>query len=170
MAAEKIDPPLDKLNLVYIIFGWLGVGTLLPWNFFITVNEYWSYKFACPESLKSSNDSSAITCTGSIDPNWGPNMSMASMIPNVTFLLLNAVFGHRFKTVPRLLVSLICVIVLFAFTCAMAKIDTSHWQDQFWQLTIASIVLINVTAAIFQGKLNIANKQLPVYKQFQFLL
>ena len=166
MAAEKIDPPLDKLNLVYIIFGWLGVGTLLPWNFFITVNEYWSYKFACPESLKSSNDSSAITCTGSIDPNWGPNMSMASMIPNVTFLLLNAVFGHRFKTVPRLLVSLICVIVLFAFTCAMAKIDTNHWQDQFWQLTIASIVLINVTAAIFQGKLNIANKQLPVYKQF----
>ena len=87
-----------------------------------------------------------------VQKDWGPNMSMASMIPNVTFLLLNAVFGHRFKTTPRLLISLIFVIVLFAFTCAMAKINTDEWQNAFWSVTIASIVLININAAIFQGK------------------
>ena len=90
-----------------------------------------------------------------VQNDWGPNMSMASMIPNVTFLLLNAFFGHRFKTTPKLLIlliSLIFVIVLFAFTCAMAKIDTDKWQDAFWSVTIASIVLININAAIFQGK------------------
>ena len=43
MAVDKKEEnaPQDKFNLVYIIFGWLGVGTLLPWNFFITVNDYW---------------------------------------------------------------------------------------------------------------------------------
>ena len=90
-----------------------------------------------------------------VQKDWGPNMSMASMIPNVTFLLLNAVFGHRFKTTPRLLISLIFVIVLFAFTCAMAKINTDEWQNAFWSVTIASIVLININAAIFQGKIRV---------------
>ena len=35
----KEDPgmPPDPYRLVYIIFYWLGVGTLLPWNFFISV-------------------------------------------------------------------------------------------------------------------------------------
>jgi hypothetical protein len=26
---------------------------------------------------------------------WASRMAVASMVPNVTFLLLNAVFGHR---------------------------------------------------------------------------
>ena len=35
----KTDPgiPPDPYRMVYIIFYWLGVGTLLPWNFFISV-------------------------------------------------------------------------------------------------------------------------------------
>ena len=31
--------PEDKYKLVYIIFYWLGIGTLLPWNMFISVGE-----------------------------------------------------------------------------------------------------------------------------------
>ena len=31
--------PEDKFKLVYIIFYWLGIGTLLPWNMFITVRQ-----------------------------------------------------------------------------------------------------------------------------------
>ena len=30
--------PKDNLKVVYIIFYWLGIGTLLPWNMFITVS------------------------------------------------------------------------------------------------------------------------------------
>ena len=33
----EIVAPNDKFKLVYIIFYWLGIGTLLPWNMFITV-------------------------------------------------------------------------------------------------------------------------------------
>ncbi len=74
------------------------------------------------------------------------------MVPNVTMLLLNAAFGHRFKTQPRLLVSLTLVVVLFAFTAAMAVVDTSSWQDTFYIVTLVSVVLINLNAATFQVK------------------
>jgi hypothetical protein len=29
--------PQDPCHMVYAIFLWLGIGTLLPWNMFITV-------------------------------------------------------------------------------------------------------------------------------------
>jgi hypothetical protein len=29
--------PQDPCRMVYVIFVWLGIGTLLPWNMFITV-------------------------------------------------------------------------------------------------------------------------------------
>ena len=147
------DQPEDRFNLVYLIFGWLGIGTLLPWNFFITVTAYWNSKW---QNVDQSGGAVFNATQESYDlkSNWGSNMAMASMIPNVTFLLLNAVFGHHFKTTPRLLVSLILVILLFGATCAMTKIDTDDFQNEFYIGTLVSIVLININSAIFQGNTN----------------
>ncbi len=32
---EKPNAPKDPYKMVYVIFYWLGIGSLLPWNFFI---------------------------------------------------------------------------------------------------------------------------------------
>ena len=45
MEVSQSSPPVDRHKLVYIIFVWLGVGTLLPWNFFITQTSYWDYRY-----------------------------------------------------------------------------------------------------------------------------
>ena len=39
------------------------------------------------------------TATGlnELQTSWGPYLSIASMVPNVTILLLNAAFGHHFR-------------------------------------------------------------------------
>ena len=37
--------PSDPRSFVYVMFYWLGIGTLLPWNFFISVSEYWKHKY-----------------------------------------------------------------------------------------------------------------------------
>ena len=35
---EDVNAPKDPYKLAYIIFYWLGTGSLLPWNFFIAGN------------------------------------------------------------------------------------------------------------------------------------
>ena len=37
----KSEPegPVDRYKIIYVIFFWLGIGTLLPWNMFISVSE-----------------------------------------------------------------------------------------------------------------------------------
>lgn len=38
--------PEDSYCMVYIIFFLMGIGSLLPWNFFITAKHYWLYKLS----------------------------------------------------------------------------------------------------------------------------
>lgn len=42
---NRRDPPKDDHHKVYVVFFLLGMGTLLPWNFFISLNSFWDYKF-----------------------------------------------------------------------------------------------------------------------------
>jgi len=162
MEASSSTPPVDRHKIVYIIFVWLGVGTLLPWNFFITQTSYWNYRY---RDL-TCQDPSTDNCEPSdeMQKMWNSKMAVASMVPNVTMLILNAVFGHRFKTQPRLLVSLVLVIILFAVTAGLTKIPTDHWQSSFMTLTLVTVVIINLNAAIFQGGLlGVSGKFPPAY-------
>ena len=43
--AAAASSPVDKHKLVYVVFVLLGIGTLLPWNFFISVSAYWWFKY-----------------------------------------------------------------------------------------------------------------------------
>jgi len=169
-AAAAASSPVDKHKLVYVVFVLLGIGTLLPWNFFISVSAYWWFKYrtvnATFDEFKDLNadGESAFPSFNPMQTAWGPQVSAASMVPNVTIMLLNAVFGHRFRTQPRLLVSLILVIGLFAVTSALCLINSDDWQETFLYVTIASVVFININAAIFQsGLVGVAGKFPPQY-------
>jgi len=177
-AGKELNPapagsagPEDKHKLVYVVFVLLGVGTLLPWNFFISVSAYWNFKYRSQnetyDEYTTVNEETGRTdfpAFNSMQSGWGPQVSAASMVPNVTIMLLNAVFGHRFRTQPRLLVSLILVIGLFAVTSGLCLVDSDGWQQTFLYVTIASVVFININAAIFQsGLVGVAGKFPPQY-------
>ena len=80
----------DKHRLVYIICGWLGIGMLFPWNIYYNVDGYWKYKFR-----NVSNNISWDEDTTNMQKFWGSNLSLVSMAPNFTFLLINALVGHK---------------------------------------------------------------------------
>ncbi|XP_043911601.1 equilibrative nucleoside transporter 3 [Protopterus annectens] len=66
------DKPEDRYNAVYIIFFVLGVGSLLPWNFFITAKHYWLYKLrniSNPEEPESASDLSRLLTTDPVQCN-----------------------------------------------------------------------------------------------------
>lgn len=55
--APGLQRPEDRFNGAYIIFFSLGIGGLLPWNFFVTAKEYWAFKLRNCSSLASGTDS-----------------------------------------------------------------------------------------------------------------
>jgi len=102
----------------------------------------------------ASSDAGNVNKLSPLQLAWNSYLSIASMVPNVTFLLLNAAVGHRFPTMPRLVVSLVMMIACMAFNDVTAAMDTDGWQEAFFYATIAMVVLINVNVALFQGGLS----------------
>ena len=79
--SDKIHPK-DRNNLVFIIFCWLGIGMLLPWNFFYNVDGYWKCKFRNIQNETITSDKQKF---------WASDLSIVSMAPNFSFLLINAI-------------------------------------------------------------------------------
>ena len=82
--------------VISVIFYYLAIGTLLPWNFFINSNGYWMYKFRTV-SQNGTNTTSLSENLNSLQLEFMSDLANAAMIPNVTFLVLNGIMGHKFK-------------------------------------------------------------------------
>ena len=85
------------------------------------------------------------------DKFWGSNMSLVSMGANFLCHLVNIILGHKYSTKPRILISLMFNIVLFAVSTVFTRIDTDPWQLEFYGLTLAFALLFNINDSIFQG-------------------
>lgn len=51
-----LQRPEDRCHAAYAIFFSLGVGGMLPWNFFVTAKEYWAFKLRNCSSSASRRD------------------------------------------------------------------------------------------------------------------
>jgi len=137
--------PKDKFLVVWLVFYMLGMTTLLPWNFFIAVNDYWHFKFR-------DVDSNSTTPT-KLQKEFTSYLSIASNIPNALFVILNVFYGQRFGINQRLLGALAFMATLFVGVLIMTKIDSDAWQSWFLFSTLLLVVLLNVCTAIYQGGL-----------------
>ncbi|PSN53712.1 hypothetical protein C0J52_02191 [Blattella germanica] len=137
----KLREPSDRYNLAYVIFYLLGMTTLLPWNFFITADEYWMYKLRDVNS--NSTDDSKRT---ELQAGFTAYLSVASTIPNTLFLILNSLFAHRINLQIRMIGSLTCILLFFVVTTVFVKVDTDTWQETFFFITIVSVVLLNIVS------------------------
>lgn len=129
--------PRDRFCVVYLIMLIQGVGTLLPWNMFITAHAYFAQK------LKGSA--------------WAHDFenyfSVAAMAPNLIMFLINTLFKHKVSLQVRMLTSVCIMTLCFVLTTALVVVDTSNWTNQFFMVTIGTIILINMFSAVYQGGL-----------------
>lgn len=80
-AKLEIEPPSDRYKLIFFILVLHGIGTLTPWNMFITAKDYFvNYKL-------SANYTGQDTTT--LAANFMPYIGFASQIPNVAFNWMN---------------------------------------------------------------------------------
>ncbi|XP_009072363.1 PREDICTED: equilibrative nucleoside transporter 3-like, partial [Acanthisitta chloris] len=81
----SLQKPSDRLHGTYIIFFLLGIGSLLPWNFFITAKHYWMYK------LQNCSDEAgpAGQAVSDLQDYFESYISIASTVPSVLCLIGN---------------------------------------------------------------------------------
>lgn len=140
------NAPEDKYNLNYIVFYFLGMTSLLPWNFILMSEDYWLHKFR----NVSANHTDVLTPR---QAEMQADLSMSSAIPSTIFLILNAVYGYKIKLKYRMIGSYVAMSILMALTCMFVKVNTDAWQDEFFVITMSIVVAINAASSIASGGL-----------------
>uniref|UniRef100_A0A672GWZ0 Equilibrative nucleoside transporter 2-like n=1 Tax=Salarias fasciatus TaxID=181472 RepID=A0A672GWZ0_SALFA len=140
----RTDTPRDRGCLVGIIFFILGLGTLLPWNFFMTASLYFQGRL---NTTEWSNGTSVVRKEYYFN-NW---MTLLSQLPLLLFTLLNSFLYQRISEAMRIAGSLVFILLLFVLTAALVKVPME--QDRFFDVTMATIWFINSFGAVLQGSL-----------------
>ncbi|KAG4072412.1 hypothetical protein HA402_004344 [Bradysia odoriphaga] len=140
------NAPHDKYSFNYIIFYLMGMTTLMPWNFFITAEDYWMYKFR----NVTNNATDELT---PIQAGFTSDLSVSAAVPNTLFLILNAFIGHKIPLKYRMVGSMTFVFLFFIVTTALVEVNTDSWQNEFFIFTLTSVVMMNIATAILSGGL-----------------
>lgn len=134
--SSSINAPADRWNIIYIIFVLQGVGMLLPWNFFITAKDYFTYKFTENDYFKDKFENA---------------FALSAMFPGVISLFLNIFLTGKVSRKLRLSVALGIMFLIFVVTTVFVKIDTQDRPKMFFGLTVGSCIILNTAGGIFQG-------------------
>ncbi|XP_070711669.1 equilibrative nucleoside transporter 2-like [Pempheris klunzingeri] len=143
---KKQSPPADRGQAVALIIFVLGLGTLLPWNFFMTASQYFNGRLTAPNI--TSNGTTGVTTK---DYNYDSWMALLSQLPLLLFTLLNSFLYQWVKERLRVAFSLIAILLLFSLTAALVQVPMQ--PDTFFSVTMATIWFINMCGAVLQGSL-----------------
>ncbi|XP_061665161.1 equilibrative nucleoside transporter 2-like [Syngnathoides biaculeatus] len=146
MKGRKEDAPSDWGCLVGISFFILGLGTLLPWNFFMTASLYFQARLNTSKVGTNGSD-----VTGDYGKYFNSCMTLLSQLPLLLFTLLNSILYQRISEVIRIAGSLIFMLLLFVVTAVLVKVDMD--TEPFFSVTMATIWFINSFGAVMQGSL-----------------
>lgn len=138
-------PPPDKWKLVFFIFILHGLGTLMPWNMFITAKSYF-VDFKLDTSGAEESDQTLNYAT-----NFLPYMGFASQVPNVVFNWLNIFVNLGGDLTKRITWSISIEVIIFIITIGLAMIDSSAWPGVFFWITMISVVILNMANGIYQN-------------------
>nr|XP_020471965.1 equilibrative nucleoside transporter 2-like [Monopterus albus] len=139
----RTDTPQDRGCLVGIVFFILGLGTLLPWNFFMTASMYFQSRLNTTEW----SNGTAVHKEYYFN-NW---MTLLSQLPLLLFTLLNSFLYQRISEAMRIAGSLVFILLLFILTAGLVKVSME--ADRFFSVTMATIWFINSFGAVLQGSL-----------------
>ncbi|KAM8809011.1 equilibrative nucleoside transporter 1 [Eudromia elegans] len=147
------DGPQDRYKGVWLIFFVLGLGTLLPWNFFMTARKYFINRLADPEDMNCTlNETARSTLSSSYLQSMFDNfMTLCAMVPLLIFTCLNSFIHQRIPQQIRILGSLVAIGLVFLITTVMVKVTMEPLP--FFVFTMISIVFINSFGAILQSSL-----------------
>lgn len=152
-ANMEINPPYDRLSLVFLTMVLHGIGTLTPWNMFITAKSYFSdYKLG-------------QLYIGEITPlatNFTAYVGITAQIPNLLFNWINIFVQMGGNLTTRIVWSLFIEVLIFVITVALAMSDSSSWHVAFFWITMTTVVILNIAGGIYQNTVYGMAAKLPL--------
>jgi equilibrative nucleoside transporter 1/2/3 len=127
-------------NWSYWAFVWLGLGSLLPLNFFITADPYFRYKLHDPTMANSS--------ASRLELSYENAVVLCASVPNVIATILVTFicvpYIHKYRIYTSLSGTTLCLLACFAFIF----INVSQWRELFFIITMIIIMIQSVLNAI----------------------
>lgn len=155
--------PQDRYKAVWLIFFMLGLGTLLPWNFFMTATMYFTTRMKVPQNVSSATAKLSTDIQASASPEEATSernslsaifnnvMTLCAMLPLLFFTCLNSFLHQRIPQSVRILGGLVAILLVFLVTAVLVKVQMDPLP--FFVITMLKIMLINSFGAILQGSL-----------------
>ncbi|CAF93346.1 unnamed protein product, partial [Tetraodon nigroviridis] len=138
---------------VWLIFFMLGLGTLLPWNFFMTAIMYFTSRLK-DSSLGDTlaNQTQAAAGHRSIlEAKFNNTMTLCAMLPLLLCTCLNSILHSLISQRLRVLGSLVVIMMMFIVTAVIVKVPLEPLP--FFCVTMVKIVIINSFGAVLQGSI-----------------
>lgn len=70
-------------------------------------------------------------------------LTLTASISGMTFLFLNAVYGHYVSIRLKMIGTMSVIFAIFVVTTGFVEVDTDKWQYHFFLMTMAMVVIIN---------------------------
>jgi len=128
----------------------LGVGTLLPWNFFITPHSFWMEKLYI-NYTETPTDSDEVKPPQKYQEFWSSTLALATMSTNLLMCFLTTLLMNRVSRNTRFVVPLIGIALCFTIAAVYTKLDKAP-EDFFFE-TMINVIVISVFCAILQASL-----------------
>lgn len=150
------NEPRDVKNYVYIILLIHGIGTLLPWNMFITADQYFKEKVNVNNLSLITNGTREYHYEEKISEHLKDNfmyyITIASKLPNVITQGVNFMIQPKRQSLAiRIIWSIVIEAIIFALTMVFAIVDSSNWPNEFVAATLVSVVAINIANGVYQN-------------------
>ncbi|KAM8772367.1 equilibrative nucleoside transporter 1-like [Acanthopagrus schlegelii] len=148
-----VSSPRDKYFSVWMIFFMLGLGTLLPWNFFMTATVYFTSRLKdSPLADSSANQTEAAGEHRSVlEAKFNNVMTLCAMLPLLFCTCLNSFLHSLISQRLRVMGSLLVIMFVFMVTAVLVKVPLEPLP--FFSITMVKIIIINSFGAVLQGSL-----------------
>ncbi|KAK3093462.1 hypothetical protein FSP39_016022 [Pinctada imbricata] len=140
-----------RFRVVYIVFYILGIGSLLPWNFFITAKKYFQYKLR--NTTEPWEDDFSVQTDLQIQ--FEGALAVAATVPNVIFNICTAALAARVPVKLRTVSACVTVIAVFMITVCLVKIQTDSSASSVFSASmfgLAGMFPVKYMQAVMSGQ------------------
>ncbi|MFH4974118.1 hypothetical protein AB6A40_000827 [Gnathostoma spinigerum] len=146
MSVPEKEAPMDKYTIIYYAMLLHGMGTLMPWNVFITIVPSYFVGYKLKEIT---GDGRSVDTPFSL--NFLSYLGICSLLPNLLTNLPNILVNLKGGLGKRIVISLPTIAATIVLTMTFIFIDTSRIVTIFFLVTMLTVIILNSVTGIYQN-------------------